>query len=208
MRSKMIGCLQHTLNKTIHEVLAVACLTTLAEAFALLGLTTLCWTQLEWPQEVVRLAEVRSHSEDLVNEVLHAHDAVLAKPTLHNSVIVEGQTLLVDLAKSTLVDQVTHRLERRVTIREVWFHTRQHLCGSLRGLHEDTHVHLEQTHDRQDLLGLGVHVSETADADHEQDFGLGIHKVVACSLPMTMHTHTLLCESTVLLHILISIFVC
>ena len=51
------------------------------------------------------LLEVRPDSGDLVDKVLNAEDVVLAKFLLDDSVIGEGNPLLVDLAVSTLVDQ-------------------------------------------------------------------------------------------------------
>ena len=51
------------------------------------------------------LLEVWPDSGDLVDKVLNAEDVVLAKFLLDDSVIGEGNALLVDLAVSTLVDQ-------------------------------------------------------------------------------------------------------
>jgi len=53
--------------------------------------------QLEWPQEVGGLLEVGSDSKDLVNQVLHADNAVLAEVGLNDRVVGESNTLLVDL---------------------------------------------------------------------------------------------------------------
>merc|ERR1719267_164143 len=104
---KSTECLQHLLDQLVHESLTVASLATLAESLALLGLATLGRAELEWPQEVVGLTEVGTHSVDLVHEILHAVDAVLAEALLNNRIVVEGKALLVDLAESTLVDEVT-----------------------------------------------------------------------------------------------------
>merc|ERR1712146_768851 len=155
-----------------------------------------------WP------TEVGSDSVDLVNEVFHAQDAVLAKTLLNHRVVVEGQALLVDLAESTLVDQLAHTLEVGVAIGNVWLDTLEHLRGGLGDLHEHTHVHLTQAHDLQDLLGLGVHVVETTDADNKCELGLAINKVVAGGLGLAVHAHTLLGQSAVLFDILLGRFVC
>merc|ERR1719502_688487 len=184
---KIENFLEHLGDEAVHESLTVTTLATLVETLTLLGLAALGRAQLEWPQEVVGLTEVRADSVNLVNEVLHAVDAVLAK--------------------ATLVDQVADRLEARVTVREVRLDTGEHLGGRLGGLHEDTHVHLAKTHDLEDLLGLRVEVGETADADDEDELGLSIHIVVAGSLGLAVHAHTLGRESAVLLNILGSIVV-
>merc|ERR1719502_735588 len=204
---KIENFLEHLGDEAVHESLTVTTLATLVETLTLLGLAALGRAQLEWPQEVVGLTEVRADSVNLVNEVLHAVDAVLAKATLDDSVVEEREALLVDLTEATLVDQVADRLEARVTVREVRLDTGEHLGGRLGGLHEDTHVHLAKTHDLEDLLGLRVEVGETADADDEDELGLSIHVVVAGSLGLAVHAHTLGRESAVLLNILGSIVV-
>merc|ERR1719201_768871 len=58
------------------------------------------------------------------------------------------------------------------------------------------------------FLVLGVHVSETTDADNEDELSLIIHEVVASSLSLAVHADTLLSESTVLLGVLLSVLVC
>merc|ERR1712132_1186 len=199
--------LEHLLDEGVNLVLAVTRLATLAEALALLGLTTLGWAELEWPQEVVGLLEVGTHSVNLVHKILHADDAVLAECGLDDRVVVEWETLLVDLAESTLVDQLANRLKVRVSVRQVWLHTLQHLSGGLGHLHENTHVHLAKTHDLEDLLGLRVHVVETTNTHDKCELGLSIHKVVASSLGLTVHSHTLLGHVAVLLHVLLCRFV-
>src|SRR5262249_7678758 len=70
--------------------------------------------QLERPREVARLLEVRPHREDLVDQILHADDAVLPQRLLDQRVVVQWDTLLVDLAVAAFVDQLPHRLEVRL----------------------------------------------------------------------------------------------
>ena len=72
--------------------------------------------QLERPEEVRGLLEVRASGRDLVNKVLNAEDVVLAKRLLDHAVIGERNTLLVDLSISTLVDEFPDRLEVRLAV--------------------------------------------------------------------------------------------
>ena len=95
----------------------------------------------------------------------------------------------------------TH-LECWVSVRQVWLHALEHLSGCLGRLHENTHVVLDQTHEAHDLLGLWVHVSETTDADNEEELGLSIHEVVASSLGLAVHANTLGSDGAVLLDVL------
>ena len=62
------------------------------------------------------LLEVGARSEDLVHEILDREDVVLPKGLLDYSVVGERDTLLVDLAVTALVDELTHRLEVRLAI--------------------------------------------------------------------------------------------
>ena len=78
--------------------------------------------ELERPQEVARLLEVGSDGEDLVDEVLHAHDAVFAEMLLDDGVVGERNALLaVGLGVATLVDELTDRLEVGIAVGDEGF---------------------------------------------------------------------------------------
>ena len=64
-----------------------------------------------YPEEVRDLLEVRADGGDLVDNVLDGDDAVLSEGTLDDSVGGKGDALLVDLAVSTLVDELADGLE-------------------------------------------------------------------------------------------------
>ena len=67
--------------------------------------------ELEWPEEVGSLLEVWASGDDLVNEILNTEDIVLSKSVLNYCVGSKGDTLLVDLSVTTLVDELTNRLK-------------------------------------------------------------------------------------------------
>ena len=67
--------------------------------------------ELEGPEEVRRLLEVGAGGEDLVYEILNGEDVVLAEGFLDDSVVGEGDTLLVDLAVTALVDKFADGLK-------------------------------------------------------------------------------------------------
>ena len=83
--------------------------------------------QLEGPEEVAGLLEVGSDSEDLVNQVFHADNAVLAQLLLNESVLSKRDALLVDLAITTLVDEFTNRLKVRIAVGNEGLDDLQHL---------------------------------------------------------------------------------
>jgi hypothetical protein len=103
--------LVHLLNQSIDVLFTIAQVTALNEMLELPCLpATSGIAQLERPEEAVSLFEVRSDGEDLVDQVLHAHDAVLAKALLDDGVIRERNALFVDLAIATLVDELSDGL--------------------------------------------------------------------------------------------------
>jgi len=63
--------------------------------------------QLEWPQEVGSILEVRSNVQNLVDQILNTDDAELAELTLDDAVGGDSCAVSSDLDMSTLVDQLT-----------------------------------------------------------------------------------------------------
>lgn len=68
--------LDHASEQAVNVLLAVTKVTTLGEVVGLLLPATVRVVELERPQEVGSLLEVRSDGEDLVNQVLDADDTV------------------------------------------------------------------------------------------------------------------------------------
>lgn len=117
--------------------------------------------ELEWPQEVGGLLEVGSDGVDLVDEILHADDAVLAEVGLDDGVVGESNALLVDLSVSALVDELADGLEVGVTVGDPWLDDLEHLKGGLGQADEDTVVDLEKTEELEDLAGLWCNLVDT-----------------------------------------------
>jgi hypothetical protein len=117
--------------------------------------------ELEWPEEVGSLLEVWTDGEDLVDQILHADDTVLAKATLDKRIVGKSNTLLVDLSISTLVDEFADSLEIWVTVGNPWLDDLKHLEGSLGHANEDTVVDLEETEELEDLSGLWCNLVDT-----------------------------------------------
>lgn len=108
-----------------------------------------------------------------MDQILHADDAVLAKVLFDQFVVGKRDTLLVDLAVSALVDELTDRLEVGVAVCDKWLDNPQHLGGSLSETHEDTVVDLEKTKKLQGLALLRVDLVDTLDADDKDKLGFG-----------------------------------
>ena len=154
-------------------LLTVAEVTALNEVLELAGAEATSGVgELEGPEEVGGLLEVGADGVDLVDEILHADDAVLAEVLLNDGVVGEGNALLVDLAVSALVDKLLDGLEVGVTVGNPGLDDLDHLSGSLGDADEDTVVDLEKTEELEDLAGLGGDLVDTLDADKEDELGL------------------------------------
>ena len=154
--------LVHLADESVDVLLTVTSVTTLDEVLDLAGVeATVGVGELEGPEEVVGLLEVGADGVDLVDQVFHADNAVLAEVLLNDLVVGKSNALLVDLSVATLVDELTDGLEVGVTVGDEGVDNGQHLLGGLGETDEDTVVDLEQTEELQDLTGLGSDLVDT-----------------------------------------------
>lgn len=166
--------LVHLADEGVDLLLAVAEVTTLDEVLELAGAEAAGGVgELEGPQEVGGLLEVGADGVDLVDEIFHADDAVLAEGLLDDGVVGQGDALPVDLAVAALVDELLDGLEVGVAVGDPGLDDLDHLGGGLGDLDEDTVVDLEETEELEDLAGLGGHLVDTLDADQEDQVGTG-----------------------------------
>ena len=122
--------LVHLLDQRIDLILAVPQITTLDKVLELSRPETAGRVaQLERPEEVARLLEIWPHGDQLVDEILHAHDAILAQVIFDQLVVGKGDTLLVDLAVATFVDEFADGLEGRIPVGDIGFDDLEHLPG-------------------------------------------------------------------------------
>lgn len=195
----MTNNLVHLADETVDVVLAVTSVTTLDEVLDLAGVeATVGVGQLEGPQEVVGLLEVGANGVDLVDQVLHADNAVLAEVLLDDLVVGQGLALLVDLTVAALVHELTDALQVGVTVGDVGVDNGQHLLGGLGQADEDTVVDLQQTQQLQDLAGLRSDLVDTLDTDNEHKLGLVRHVEVALLAGDTAKTDLLALSIAVL----------
>ena len=81
--SRQGDCSVHAADEGVDELFPVAILAALNVVVPLAVHATRCAGQLEGPQEVVGLLEIRADGVDFVNQVLHADDALLAQRLQH-----------------------------------------------------------------------------------------------------------------------------
>lgn len=158
------NCLVHLADESVDVLLTVAKVTTLDEVLELAGVeATVGVGQLEGPQEVGGLLEVGANSVDLVDEILHADNAVLAEVLLNDGVVGQGNALLVDLSVTALVDELLDALQVGVTVGDPGLDDLDHLGDGLSDAHEDTVVDLKETKELEDLAGLGGNLVDTVE---------------------------------------------
>jgi len=147
------------------------------------------------------LLEVGADGENLVDQVLHTDNTILAKAVLDDSVVSKSNALLVDLSVSALVNQLPGGLEVGVTIGDPWLNDLQHLESSLSHTNKDTVVDLEETEQLKDLAGLWCDLVDTLDADNENQLVLSWDVVGTILLRETGETNLLALLVTVLLNV-------
>ena len=107
------------------------------------------------------MLEVGADGEDLVDQILHADDAVLAEARLDDGIIGEGNALLLDLSVSTLVDELADGLQVGVSVSDPWLDNLEHLEGGLGHADKDTIVDLKETEELENLAGLWCDLVDT-----------------------------------------------
>jgi len=194
--------LVHLADETVDVLLTVTSVTTLDVVLELAGAeSTIGVGQLEGPQEVVGLLEVGANGVDLVDEILHADNAVLAEVLLNDLVVGEGSAHLVHLSVTALVEKLTDGLQVGVTVGNVGVDDGQHLLGSLGETDEGTRVDLEQTQELEDLAGLGGDLVDTLDTDNEDQLGLILNVEVTLSAGNAVEADLLALSIAVLLNV-------
>ena len=154
--------LVHLSDQSIDLILTIAIITALDVVLEFAcSEATVGVRQLERPQEVIGLLEVGSDGHDLVNEVLHANDAELAEMILDELVIGERDSLLVNLAIATLVDQFANGLQIGIAVGDVRVDDGEHFLGGFSETDEDAVVELQESKQLHDLSRLGSDLVDT-----------------------------------------------
>ena len=158
--------LNHSVDELANEDFMVTVVTTLVEVSELLGETTSGGVELEGPEEVGGLLEVRTDGVDFVNEIFDGEDTVLTEDLLDLLVIDERDTLTVQLSVTTLVDEFADGLEVGVAVSNVGLDKTEHFRGGLVQTNEDSVVDLTKAEKSEDLLDLGGDLVDTTNTDN------------------------------------------
>lgn len=120
--------------------------------------------QLERPQKVARLLEVRPHGHNLMHQIFHADDTKFAEVLFDDLVVGQGDSLLVDLSISTLVNEVANGFHTGVTVGDVGLDYLKHFRSSFGKFDEDAIVDLEETEELHNFAGFRSNLINTGDA--------------------------------------------
>jgi len=120
--------------------------------------------ELEGPEEVRGLLKVGADCDDLMNQVFHADNAEFAEVVLNDGVVREGNTLLVDLAVSSLINELLDGLKVGIAIGNPRLDHLDHLGCRLGDPDKDAVVDLKETEKLKNLARLRRDLADTAGA--------------------------------------------
>lgn len=149
-------------------------------------------TELEGPQEVVSFLEVGSNAVDFVNKVLDGADIVLAKGLIDQGVGGKRNTLLVDLAVTSLENKFADGLAGRISESDVGLNSSEHVGGGFVDSNEDSVVELSESEESHDADDFGVELVNTADPHDKGQFRLGRDVDLTGKLGLNRQTITFL----------------
>jgi len=153
----------------INGFFSVTPVTTLLEGVSLVVESTLGGFELERPEEVVGFLEVRTNSVDFVDQIFSADDAILTEGLFNDFIAGDGDSLLVDLAETSLVDHVRDGVSSGVAESDIRFDLLDHVKGSSVDSDEGGVVDLSESEQLEDLFGLRSQMVDTSDSDHKDD---------------------------------------
>merc|ERR1719506_1251542 len=197
----LFRCSVHPADELVDLLLAVAPVTALGLSVpvALGDEASARRVKLEGPEEVVRLLEGRADGVDLVDQLLHAVDAVLAEVLGEDVVIHQRNAGLAHLAVPPLVDQLLHRLQVRVAERNVRCDVLEHVDDRLVNLQEHAVVELAEAEELEDLARLRGELVDTDDTDAEDQLRLRLDEELAQRFGLATHRDQVLLSVRVLL---------
>lgn len=142
--------------------------------------------EFEWPEEVGGLFEVRADRVDFMDEIFNADDAVLAQGIFNDLVVRQGDSLLVDLAVASLVDEFTDGGQVRVPVGHVWLNDSEELRRGLGDSNKDAVVDLMESQQLERLSWLWSNLVNTLDADNKRQLWQSLNIELAVLLRSTL----------------------
>merc|ERR1711909_6003 len=157
----------HSSHQVVDFVFSVTVITSFNEVVGDLLESTLWCGQFQWPQEGSGLFEVGSNSEDLVDQIFHADDTLLAQSSFDDGVVRKWSSSALNTSMTTFVDQFLDSFQVRITPCDHWFGHSEHLKSSFVQLDKDSIVDLSKTEELQNLAHFRAHLVDTSDTDNQ-----------------------------------------
>jgi len=188
--------LDHALDELVDLLSAVSSLSAFKEVnkLGLVRKTTTGAGELERPQEVVRFLEAWPYGVYFVDEICTALYSNGPNALLDDGVVSNGNALFVELAKSTLVDELLNSRTSGIAIGNIRFNKAKHANCRLIELDEGGIVDLSKAEKLHDLLGLGRNSNSTPNANNQSELGHGRNvEPTLCLRLATVGNRGLLC---------------
>jgi len=177
--------LVHLSDESVDLDFSVSEVTAFDEVVVHTSVATLGGRELEGPEEVVGSLEVGSNGEDLVDEILDGLNSDVTEASLDDGVLLEWDTLAVDLAVTSLVDELLDGLEVGVAPGDVRLSDVEHHNGGLVHLDEGGVSNLSESEELQDLLDSWRDLVDTSDSDDKGELWLSLDVDVAVLLRLS-----------------------
>jgi len=145
--------------------------------------------ELEGPKEVVGLLEVGTTSVKFSDQVFSTDDLVLSESLFNDFVGSDGDSLLVDLTETSLVDQVRDSVSGGETVSDKRFDLLEHVKGSSVNSDQSGVVDLSESEQLEDLSDLRSQIVDTSDSDDKDDlrFGRDVERLISSSLSLEVN---------------------
>jgi len=158
--------------------------------------------QLEWPQEVGCILERFTNGKYFMYQIFHTDDVSAAQSFFNDGVGSQWNSSVVNLGKSTFVNQFTDCFQIRISPGNVGFANSEHVNGSLIQLNENSVVDLTKSEKLQSLSYLGMNLVDTPNPDNKSQFGFSWNVIISLITCLSGQTDFIALLSAVLLHVL------
>jgi len=105
------------------------------------------------------------------DQVFNADNVELSKSLLDDFIAGDGDSLLVDLSVSSLVDHLGEGVSSGISECDIRFDLLDHVKGGSVNSDQNGLVDLSESEQLEDLFGTGSHIVDTSDSDHKDDSG-------------------------------------
>jgi len=171
----------HSLHKRVDLVFSVSSISSFLEVIHLLLVSTFWRAQLEGPQKLVYLFKVLSNDKNLMNDILYAKNSFLSKLFGDDTVVSDGDSLVVDLHKSSFVDQLSDCFQIWCSVSNVGFDELEHFQSGPIQSYKNSIMDLSQSQQLQDLSRSWINSIDTSNSNDNGEFWLRFNKEVTSS---------------------------